>query len=151
MYSLILWVHSDMTLYYNYVNYAVSGQIPYIDYIVEYPKLFFIPVFIAEIPSFIIHNSSVYYHSFIIMMYLVDTATLMCVYFIAVKLFGKEKALLCGLLYATAFTPAFLLSITYDSIPTFLLTFSIFLYLYGKEIPAYVSATVGALTKWFPV
>ncbi len=151
MYPNFVWVHQDITLYYNYANYAISGKIPYIDYFIEYPQFFLIPVFIAAIPSFIIHNSSVYFHSFMILMYLVDTATLICVYYIAIKLFGQEKALLSGLLYATAFASAFLVSLTYDSVPTFFLMFSILFFLYGKEVQAYISACVGALTKWFPV
>jgi hypothetical protein len=149
--SPLVWGHADINLYYSYANNAISGKIPYIDYMIEYPQFFLIPVLIAAIPSFIIQSSSVYSDSFMILMNIVDIATLTCVYFIAIKLFGQEKALLCGLLYATAFSTAFLVSLTYDSVPSFFLIFSILLFLYGKEIPAYVSASVGTLTKWFPV
>jgi hypothetical protein len=151
MFPAIVWVHQDVTLYYHYMQSAISGKIPYIDYMIEYPQFFLIPVFIAAIPSLILQNSSVYFHSFMILMYLFDTATLICVYFIALKLFGQKKALLCSLLYATAFSSAFLVSLTYDSFPTFLLMFSILVFLYGKEVPAYISAAAGTMAKWFPV
>jgi hypothetical protein len=84
-------------------------------------------------------------------MHLIDSATVICVYFIALRLFGQQKAFLCSVLYATAFSSAFLVSATYDSFPTFFLVLSVLLFLYGKEIPAYVSATVGTMAKWFPV
>lgn len=151
MFPAIVWVHQDVNLYYSYANFALSGKIPYVDYIIEYPQFFLIPVFIAEIPSLVLHNPEVSFHSFMILMYLFDTATLVCVYLIAHKLFGQEKAFLCGLLYATAFASAFFITLTYDSVPTFCLMFSVLLFVYGKEIPAYISASAGFLSKWFPV
>jgi len=151
MFPAIVWVHQDVNLYYSYADSALSGKIPYIDYMIEYPQFFLIPVFIAEIPALVLHNSALLFHSFMLLMYFFDTATLVCVYLIARKLFGPEKALLCGLLYATAFAPAFLVTLTYDSVPVFLLMLSVLLFVYGKEIPAYIAATAGTLSKWFPI
>ena len=151
MFPAIVWVHQDVNLYFSYANSALSGEIPYIDYMIEYPQFFLIPVFIAQIPTLVLQNPAVSFHSFMILMYLFDTATLVCVYLIAHRLFGQKKALLCGLLYATAFAPAFYVALTYDSVPTFLLMLSVLMFVYGKEIPAYISASIGFLSKWFPV
>jgi hypothetical protein len=151
MYATVLWGSLDINLYHQYLNSVLSGQIPYIDFTVEYPQLFFVPVIIAAVPSLVLQDPSVYLPSFMVLMNLIDTCILIMVYFIGLRLFGQEKALLCSMLYATAFSSAFLVSITYDSFPTFFLVLSILLFLYGKEIPAYVSATIGALSKWFPI
>jgi len=151
MFATIVSVNQDITLYYNYMNLAISGNIPYIDYMIEYPQFFLIPVFIAAIPSLILHSPLVYLSSFMILMLLIDTATLIGVYFIALRLFGQQKAFLCSVLYATAFSSAFLVATIYDSFPVFFLVVSVLLFLYGKEVPAYISATVGTMAKWFPV
>jgi hypothetical protein len=140
----------DVSLYHYYAGYALSGQIPYVDYYLEYPQFFLIPALIAAIPTLVIAGDSVYILSYVILMSVVDIAVLVCVYFIAIRLFGQEKAFLCGLLYATAFFSLYGSSFSYDIVPTFFLMFSILLFLYGREIPAYISAAAGFLTKWFP-
>ncbi|MDD1690195.1 MAG: hypothetical protein LUQ66_06000 [Methanoregula sp.] len=83
-------------------------------------------------------------------MIIFDTATLVLVYSIAGKLWGRDKAFLCGLLYATAFSAAFFIPITYDAFPSFLLLLSIWIYLYRSESTGFLLATAGALTKWYP-
>ncbi len=156
---LVFWVsyfspleifHGDITLYYQYVLSLFSGQIPYIDYGIEYPQFFFIPVLIASVPNVIMQGLPVFSISFMILMGIFDIATLICIYFIAIRLFGQKKAFLSGVLYATAFSVVFFVPLTYDIFPTFLLVASLLLFLYERKTAAYISATVGALAKWFP-
>jgi hypothetical protein len=144
-------VHTHLDLYYRYTDSLFSGKLPYIDFTVEYPQLFFIPAILAFIPALIIHNSWAYFFSFMTLMYIIDAATIVCVYLIAIKLFGQEKAFLCGLLYVTAIPAAFFIPITFDIVPTFFLMFSLVLYMYGRQAAGYLSASAGTLTKWFPV
>jgi hypothetical protein len=127
-----------------------SGQIPYVDYGIEYPQFFFIPVLIASVPTVIMQGLPVFSISFMILMCIFDIATLICIYFIAIRLFGQKKAFLSGVLYATAFSTVFFVPLTYDIFPTFLLIASLLLFLYEHQTAAYISATVGALAKWFP-
>jgi hypothetical protein len=140
----------DVSLYHSYAGNALSGQIPYADYYLEYPQFFLIPALVAAIPTLVIAGDSIYILSWIFLMSVVDIAVLVCVYFIAIRLFGQEKAFLCGLLYATAFFSLYASSFSYDIVPTLFLMLSILLFLHGREIPAYISAAAGFLTKWFP-
>jgi hypothetical protein len=142
--------HADITLYYNYVLSSSQGFIPYIDYGIEYPQFFFIPVLIALIPTILIQGLPAFSVSFMVLMYIFDVATLIGIYFIAIRLFGQKRAFLSGLLYATAFSVVFFVPLTYDIFPTFLLVASLLLFLYQHETAAFVSATAGALAKWFP-
>jgi hypothetical protein len=144
-------IHADLDLYYHYTESLFSGKLPYIDFTVEYPQLFFIPALVAYIPTLIIHDFWIYFFSFMTLMYIIDAATLVCVYLIAIRLFGQKKAFLCGFLYVTAMPAAFFIPITFDIVPTFFLMFSLVLYVYGRSAAGYLSATAGALAKWFPV
>jgi hypothetical protein len=140
----------DLTLYQWYSISPFLGHIPYVDYYVPYPQLFFVPVFLALIPTLGTQNPVGYMFSFSALMILIDTATLICVYSIAYRFFGKEKAFLCGLLYATAIGAAFFVPITFDAVPAFLMIFSLWLFFSRRQVASFVTATAATLMKWFP-
>jgi hypothetical protein len=144
-------IHFDTTYYYHYAQYVTSGKIPYLDFTVEYPQLFFIPVLLAMIPTFVSPGYWVFYFSFVSIMVVLNIATLICVYYIALKLFTREKAFLCSCLYATAILPAYFAFATYDAAPTFLLVLSFYLFIYQKEMSTFITALLGSFTKWFPI
>ncbi|MDD1702148.1 MAG: hypothetical protein LUQ31_04125, partial [Methanoregula sp.] len=126
------------------------GRIPYVDYYVPYPQLFLVPVFLALVPVTGMQNPVGYLYSFSALMIVIDTATLVLVYSLAAKFFGKEKAFLSGLLYATAIAAAYFVPITFDAFPTFLMVFSLWLFFYRKNVASFVTATAATLMKWFP-
>ena len=140
----------DTKLYYWYATSVTWGQVPYSSYYVPYPQFFFIPLFIALIPALLVKAYTVYLFSFATLMIIVDTANLVLVYLIAGKLWDKDRAFLCGLLYATAVSAAFFIPITYDALPSFFLLLSLLLYLNRSQVAGYLLATAGVLTKWFP-
>ncbi len=140
----------DMTLYYWYAHSIILGKLPYINFFAEYPQFFFIPVVVAILPLWGNPNFTGYLFSFGAMTLVFDLATLICVYILAAKFFGQEKAFLSGLLYVTALSTAFFIPIVYDIIPTFFLVFSLCCFIYGKETTACISTAVGFLLKWFP-
>jgi hypothetical protein len=150
LYHIAVTDNVELSIYHSYASEALSGHIPYVDYHIEYPQLFLVPALIAALPTLLVPGHPVFVCSYIILMCLVDIAVLVCVYFIAARLFGNNKAFFCGLLYATAFFSAFAGSFSFDIVPTFFLVFSLLLFIYGREIPAYISAACGFLTKWFP-
>jgi hypothetical protein len=140
----------DTQLYYWYANSLSWGQVPYASYNVPYPQFFFIPVLLALVPALIIQGYTSYLWSFSALMILFDTATLVLVYSIARRLWGRNNAFLCGLLYATAFSAAFFVPIYYDAVPAFLLMLSLWVYLNRNQTAGFLLCTAGALTKWFP-
>lgn len=141
----------DMTLYYWYAHAIANlGLIPYISFNAEYPLLFFVPVVLAILPFMNNPSFTSYLFSFGTITIAFDIATLVCVYVLAARFFGQEKAFLSGMLYTTAVSVAFFIPIIYDIIPTFFLVFSLCCFVYGKDTAACVSAAVGVLLKWFP-
>jgi hypothetical protein len=141
----------DLTRFQWYAGILSHGQIPYLNYFVPYPQLFFIPVLLAAIPVLGSQNLVGYLYSFSALMILCDTVTLICVYSLACRFFGREKAFLSGLLYSTAIAAAYWVPISYDVFPTFFMVFSIWLLLSQKTVAAWMSATAATLMKWFPV
>jgi hypothetical protein len=140
----------DTRLYYWYATSLTWGQVPYASYNVPYPQFFFIPVLLALVPALLVQGYAVYLWSFSALMIVIDTATLVLVYSIAARLWGQEKAFLCGFLYATAFSAAFFVPIYYDAVPSFLLVLSLWTYLYRNQVGGFLLGTAGALAKWFP-
>lgn len=147
-----LFITGDITLYHWYATAPFTfGTFPYATYYIPYPQLFLVPVFLALIPTLGMQNPVGYLYSFSALMILIDTATLICTYSIACRFFGKEKAFLCSLLYATAIAAAYFVPITFDAFPTFLMVFSLWLFLSRKTVASYVITTAATLMKWFPV
>jgi hypothetical protein len=141
-------LHFDTSLYEKYGGYLVKGDIPYADFFVEYPQLFFIPVIIASLPSFF--SLDAFYPVFIVLMIILDIGILLLVYHITQEVFGRVRAYLCSLLYVTAFSPAVFTFLTYDIFPTFLMVLSLAFFIGKKESRAWIIATLGGLAKWFP-
>ena len=148
--TLQLILTGDMTRYYWYAHSIILGKLPYINFYAEYPQFFFIPIVLAILPLGGNPDFTGYLFSFGAMTLVFDLATLVCVYILAAKFFGQEKAFLSGLLYVTALSTAFFIPIVYDIIPTFFLVFSLCCFIYGKETTSCISTAVGFLLKWFP-
>lgn len=133
----------DLSIYQNYATQILSGHIPYIDFSLEYPPFFFIPVIISMLfgESFGL--------VFAILMALCDVVTVLCVYFIGLKIYDRKKALLCGIICACSF-PVYFSITKYDAFPTMLMLLSIYMFLNSEDESGYFTSTVGMLTKWFP-
>jgi len=141
----------DLSIYLSYAKNIISnGLIPYVNFPVEYPQLFFIPVLLAMIPAWFLNNSIVFILSFQGLMVLFDLFTGIFVYFIAMKLYGRQFAWLSGIMYATAFGSAYFTLTKYDAFAVFVLMLSIFLFIYRVNLGAYLTSVVGFLIKWFP-
>ena len=144
-------IEGAVQLYYWYATSPLLyGHIPYISYSVPYPQLFYIPIMIPLVLTAGSLNYGAYLLAFASLMLIFDTATIVLVYLIAARLFGRKNAFICGLLAATAFGAAFAVPVNFDSFPAFLLVLSLWLMECGRESAAWVAATVGTLAKWFP-
>ena len=140
----------DTTIYFNYAVNVLHGMVPYVDFSVEYPQLFFIAALLPLIPAIIIQDANAYIPAFRVLMSIFDILTAVLVYLIAIRLFDQKKALISGILYAASFASTYFVITKYDPFPTFLLMLSIFLFIYGKEFGGYFTSGIGFLAKWFP-
>jgi len=140
----------DTVIYFNYSVNVLHGMVPYVDFSVEYPQLFFIAALLPLIPAVIVQDGNAYVPAFRVLMSVFDIFTAVLVYFIAARLFDQKKAVISGVLYAAAFASAYFVITKYDAFPTFLLMLSIFLFIYGKELAGYFTSGIGFLVKWFP-
>jgi len=141
----------DISVYFGYAANVLNGQIPYIDFSIEYPFLFMIPVLLPLIPAVIANDVNMYVIGFQVLMAFFDILTLFLVYLIGLQLFDSKQAFRAALLYATAFASSYFILTKYDSFPTFLLVLGVFATLYGMSKGGYLAVILGFFTKVFPI
>ena len=141
----------DISVYFGYAANVLDGQIPYIDFSIEYPFLFMIPVLIPLIPTVLANDVNAYVMGFQVLMAFFDILTLFLVYLIGLQLFDSKRAFRAALLYATAFASSYFILTKYDSFPTFLFILAIFATVYGMSKRGYLAAILGFFTKVFPI
>ena len=141
----------DIGFYLNYAIKVLEGQIPYVDFNVEYPQLAFISILLPLVPALLFKSGGAYALSHQVLMCLLDAGTAILVYLLALKITDERRAFFGGILYTTAFAAAYFVLTKYDALPTFLLVLSLTLFVYGRETGAYLAAATGFLVKWFPL
>lgn len=147
--------HSFVDLYdigfrFQIAMQLLQGQIPYLDFSLDYPPLIFIPIVIALIPTLATQSGLAFFFSFQLLMVLCDIGILLCVYFIGLKVLNGKAAWYAGLIYATAFSGSYFVLTRYDPFPTLLFMGAVLFTVYRMKIRGYVSATIGFFTKVFP-
>lgn len=140
----------DIGFYFEHAVLITQGQLPYIGYNFDYPVLIFVPILIALIPAMLFQNALVFAYSFQLLMVLCDIVTLLCIYFIALKIHNEHSAFLAGLIYATAFSTSYFVLTKYDAFPTCLLMLAVFFTICGMNMKGYIAAGLGFFAKIFP-
>jgi len=140
----------DISVYFQYAMQILGGEVPYVDFPLEYPQLSLIVILVPLIFTVLTHDPSTYVVAHQIFMSIFDILTVLIVYLIALKISDQKSAFISGVLSATAFSSAYFVLTKYDAFPTFLLMLSLFLFIYRKETYGYLSAAAGFLAKWFP-
>ncbi|MDD1660908.1 MAG: glycosyltransferase 87 family protein [Methanomicrobiales archaeon] len=140
----------DLGYYLQTAQLLLQGQVPYLSFSFEYPPLVFLPIGLALIPALALQSGGAFVSAFQLLMVLCDLGTLICVYFIALRVWDEKTAWYAGLVYATAFSASYFVLTKYDAFPTLLLMGAILFTVYDKRVPGYVSATLGFFAKVFP-
>lgn len=140
----------DLGFYSKNALLLVQGKIPYLDFSFDYPVLIFIPIIIALIPALATQNGMAFVYSFQGLMILCDLGTLLCIYFIGLKVWNEKAAWFSGLIYATAFSSSYFVLTKYDAFPALLLMGAVLFTVYGMKMRGYLSATLGFFAKIFP-
>nr|WP_321350597.1 hypothetical protein [uncultured Methanoregula sp.] len=140
----------DIGTYFEHGLPILQGQIPYINYQIEYPVLAFLPILIALVPAVLAQNAMVFVLSFQFLMVVCDIVTTLCVYLIALKIWDEKRAFLSAGIYVTAFSAAYFVITKYDAFPTCLLMLALLFTLYGMKMKGYLCAGLGFFAKLFP-
>ena len=140
----------DLRTYALKSMYLAGGKIPYLDFYHEYPIMSVFLNLISALPSILFDNASLVFSSFQLLMILFDIGTVICVYFIALKIYNERIAFISGIIYTLSLVAAYTTLTRFDSFAVFLLTFSVLLVLYHKE-QGYLINALGFFTKVFPI
>ena len=141
----------DVSIYLDYALNIASGQIPYLDFGVEYPQLFFIPVLLPLVPALLAQSAELYVLLFRLNGCIFDILIACVVYLIGLKIYDKKRALTAGILYATAFSSAYFSITYYDAFPVLLLMLGIMFIVYNRGVAGYLVLILGFFAKVFPV
>jgi len=141
----------DIGWYLNQGALLVQGQVPYINFDFPYPVLLLVPIVISLIPTILTNNSMAFVFTFQFLMVICDIVTILCVYFIGLRLWNELTAFYAGLIYAAAFSAAYFVITKYDAFPTCLLMLALLFTVYGSEMKGYAASIVGFFTKVFPI
>jgi len=140
----------DIGFYFEHAIKMVQGQLPYINYSFDYPILIFIPITLALIPALAFQSAMVFVYTFQFLMVVCDIVTILCIYFVALKVWDEKTAFIAGLVYATAFSTAYFVLTKYDAFPTCLLMVAVLFTVYGMNRKGYLFAALGFFAKIFP-
>jgi hypothetical protein len=140
----------DIGTYFEHAVPLLNGQLPYVNYQIEYPVLSLVPIILAFIPAALTQNALAFIFSFQILMVVCDIIIVLCIYFTGLKISSEKNAYYAGLIYATAFSTAYFVLTKSDAFPTSLLMGAILFTVYGMNTRGYISATLGFFTKLFP-
>lgn len=140
----------DIGTYFNHTLPLLEGQIPYIDYQIEYPVLALLPILMALAPAVLANDVVVFILSFQFLMILCDVVTTVCVYLIALKIWDEKRAFLSAGLYVTSFSAAYFVITKYDAFPTCLLMLALLFTLYGMKMKGYLCSGLGFFAKIYP-
>ena len=140
----------DIAVYFQYAMQVMEGQIPYVDFPLEYPQLSLIVILVPIIFTMLTQDAGTYVVVHQVFMSVFDILTVLLVYLIALKVSDQKCAFISGVLCATAFSSAYFVLTKYDAFPAFLLMLSLFLFIYRKETSGYLASGAGFLAKWFP-
>ena len=141
----------DISYYLTYAANIAQGQIPYVDFHVEYPILFLIPVLLPLPFAMMANDAMTYVYAYQAIMSLFDILTAILIYFIALRLYNKKTALISAIMYSTAFAAGYFILTKFDSFPVFLLILTIFFTIYGMKTKGYIANILGFFAKIFPV
>jgi hypothetical protein len=165
----ILTILSTIFVFNSYIDYfdvrryvlksilLLNGQLPYFSFSYEYPILSVMPNIVAAIPSIIFSNFILTFSMYQMIMVLFDIMTAICIYYISLKIYKKEKiAFISGIIYTLSLCAAYTCLTRFDSFPVFLMLFSIFLILYKDELSmsvnnGYFINAMGFFVKIFPI
>jgi len=141
----------DFEFHFKHAVLLLQGQLPYINYSYDYPVLIFIPITIALIPAIVTQSFMAYVYSFQLLMVLCDTVTIICIYFIGLKIWNEKTAFFAGLIFATAFSTAYFVLTRFDAFPTCLLMAAVLFTVYDMNTRGYIFTALGFFTKIFPI
>lgn len=143
----------DLTVYYKYLELWITGQVPYVDFTVEYPQLFFLAVIPPYLIACLLGNTVLYYWIHPFFMILVDAACALCVYHIGMYIFNNNegRAFISAFLYTVAISSSYWVLNKYDGVPVLFMLIAIILFFKEKErCSAWTWTALGFLSKWFP-
>lgn len=141
----------DYQLYYQSVQNILSGALPWANGVaVYYPPLAFVPMILSYAVASVAGP-----FGFVITMWILlaacDIVTILCIYYVGIKLYSERTAFIAAMLYATAISVAYYSLCKFDALPTCLAMLAILATIYGDKTKGYLASVAGLFVKIWPI
>lgn len=141
----------DYQLYIEAVQNILGGALPWANgVLVFYPPLAYVPMIISYVVATVTGTVG-----FIIAMWILlavcDIVTILCIYYVGLKLYSEKTAFIAAMLYATAISAAYYSLCKFDALPTCLAMLAVLATVYGDKTKGYLATVVGLFVKIWPI
>ena len=141
----------DYQLYAESVQNILSGALPWANGVaVFYPPLAFVPMIIAYLVASVT-GSLGFFITMWILLAACDIVTVLCIYYVGLKLYSERTAYIAAMLYATAISVAYYSLCKYDAFPIFLAMLAVLATVYNDKTKGYLASVIGLFVKIWPV
>lgn len=142
---------SDFFAYIRWFENITLGMTPYVDYHVDYPLLFWIPVFLSAFVSNMATVLDAFIFMFRFIMVVSDAVVAIFIYLIAKRLYEEKIAFRSAILYTTALSTAVYSFWKFDTFPLVFLMGGLYFTMENETLKGYSSILLGMFTKVFPI
>jgi hypothetical protein len=140
--------HGDIELYFNYAQRTFDGQVPYRDFLLEYPPGA-LPVLLAPGPA-----DGGYYDRFRLLMLVLAMGSIVLLVWALFLARADSAAIAAGVLVPATLpltlNPGLVFE-RFDLWPVFLMLLAVVALLRGHQLLAFVALSIGAVAKLFPL
>ncbi len=141
----------DYQLYIEAVQNILGGALPWANgVLVFYPPLAYVPMILSYAVATVTGPVG-----FIIAMWVLlavcDIVTILCIYYVGLKLYSERTAFIAAMLYATAISAAYYSLCKFDALPTCLAMLAVLATVYGDKTKGYLATVVGLFVKIWPI
>lgn len=141
----------DLRIYILQSIQIINGNLPYISTSYAYPVLSLVPMILSVLLAIFINNLKLSIVIFQLFMIFCNIITILCVYFIVLKLYNDKVAFKAGILYAISIVALYTTLTRFDALPVCLMIMSITLFMYNKYRDACIFSFIGFFVKIFPI
>jgi len=142
----MLFAH-DLNINYLYSSMIMDGQIPYLDFEVEYPPL---ALLFMTLPGLLASSQAGYEILFTLEMLILDLAGMLIIYSLSKRLeLPVTKVLAVSTVSLLAVGP--LIALRYDLAPAIMVLASVFFFTRGNYKTAWALLALGVMTKLYPI
>ncbi len=141
--------YGDYRHYFNVADMSRQGFFPFIHYWYEFPPIFpYLNIAVYTLAGQQLKN---YILLLALVLLLVECGNLYLLYRLALRLYGRDRAVTTAWVYTALFTPIFFWLGNFDALTTFFILLALYSLFYQRTKLLAIALGLGAMVKFLPV